>query len=120
MRAEKICQFIKSEIGYRIWKAERMGTLWREQPFFLTIPATRLSAEFPEKENVLIQGIIDLYFEENGKLVLLDYKTDRVASLEELWNRYETQIDYYQEALERLTGKSVKERILYSFSLGKY
>lgn len=120
VRAEKICEFIRAEIGYRIWKAERSGKLWREQPFFLTVPATRLKAEFPETENVLIQGIIDLYFEEDGKIVLLDYKTDRVASLEELWNRYETQIEYYQEALERLTGKDVKEKILYSFSLGHY
>jgi ATP-dependent helicase/nuclease subunit A len=37
-----------------------------------------------------------------------------------LWQRYETQLDYYQEALERLTGKKVKERILYTFHLGQY
>ena len=68
----------------------------------------------------MIQGIIDVYFEEEDGLVLLDYKTDAVPDLEMLWQRYETQLDYYQEALERLTGKKVKERILYSFHLGQY
>ena len=68
----------------------------------------------------MIQGIIDVFFEEDGELVLLDYKTDSVPTLQALWDRYETQLDYYQEALEKLTGKKVKERILYSFHLGKY
>ncbi|MBQ3905233.1 MAG: helicase-exonuclease AddAB subunit AddA [Lachnospiraceae bacterium] len=120
VRVDKICQFLKSGLGERIMKAQQAGKLFREQPFVLSLPATRLREDFPGEESVLIQGIIDVYFEEEDGLVLLDYKTDAVPDLEMLWQRYETQLDYYQEALERLTGKKVKERILYSFHLGQY
>ena len=67
----------------------------------------------------MIQGIIDAYFIEDGRIVLLDYKTDVIDSMDELWKRYETQMDYYREALESLEGMDVSERHLYSFNLGK-
>ncbi len=117
LRMERICRFLKAEIGYRMWRADREGALYREQPFVLAIPASRLSETFPEEEKVLVQGIIDVYFIEEGEIVLLDYKTDVIPNMEALWNRYETQLEYYQEALERLTEKKVKEKILYSFHL---
>ena len=91
-----------------------------DKPFVLGLPASRLNAAFPSEETVLIQGIIDVFFVEEDGLVLLDYKTDSVDSMQELWNRYETQLDYYQEALQKLMDKPVKERILYSFHLEKY
>ncbi len=115
VRTEKICKFLRSRLGYRMLRSQADGKLYREQPFVLAIPATRLKETFPEEETVLIQGIIDAYFIEEDGIVLLDYKTDSIASLDALWQRYETQMDHYQEALERLTGKRVKERILYSF-----
>ena len=115
VNVNKICKFLRSELGHRMMRAQAAGALRREQPFVLAIPARRLKESFPEDETVLIQGIIDAYFEEEDGIVLLDYKTDRIPSLEALWNRYEAQMDHYQEALERLTGKKVKERILYSF-----
>ena len=120
IRAERILELLRSPLGYRMWRAHQDGLLHREQPFVLGLPASRVNSAFPEEEQVLIQGIIDVFFEEDGELVLLDYKTDSVPSLQALWDRYETQLDYYQEALEKLTGKKVKERILYSFHLGKY
>ena len=83
----------------------------------LGIDARRLGQDFPEGEKVLIQGIIDVFFVEDGKLVLLDYKTDVISSMEELWNRYAVQLDYYEEALSRLMEMPVKEKILYSFYL---
>ena len=73
-----------------------------------------------EGEKVLIQGIIDVFFIENGEIVLLDYKTDVIDSLQALWNRYSVQIQYYEEALTKLMQLPVKERILYSFYLEKY
>lgn len=115
VRTGKICKFLRSKLGYRMLCAQANGTLYREQPFVLSIPATKLKETFPAEETVLIQGIIDAYFIEEDGIVLLDYKTDSVDSLDALWQRYETQMDHYQEALERLTGKRVKERILYSF-----
>ncbi len=85
----------------------------------LGLPASRLGEEFPEKEQVLIQGIIDVFFEEDQKIIVADYKTDVVKSEKELISRYQVQLDYYAEALERLTGKKVVEKIIYSFALGK-
>ena len=120
VRDQRIVRFLLSPLAYRIWRAQRAGKLYREQPFVLGIDAGRLNPELPSEETVLIQGIIDVFFEEDDGLVLLDYKTDSVDSMEELWNRYETQLDYYQEALQKLMGKPVKERILYSFHLGRY
>ena len=120
VRDQRIVRFLLSPLAYRMWRAQRAGKLYREQPFVLGIDAGRLNPELPSEETVLIQGIIDVFFEEEDGLVLLDYKTDSVDSMEELWNRYETQLDYYQEALQKLMDKPVKERILYSFHLGKY
>ncbi|MBP3754170.1 MAG: helicase-exonuclease AddAB subunit AddA [Lachnospiraceae bacterium] len=122
----KILTFIKSELSYRMWRAESTGKLKREQPFVYGIPASRLldpehrntGSEALDKEILMIQGIIDGYFVEDEKIVLLDYKTDSVTSMDELWKRYETQMDYYKEAIESLEHLPVTERYLYSFKLG--
>jgi ATP-dependent helicase/nuclease subunit A len=113
-------RFMHTELAKRMQRAMHEGMLHREQPFVLGLPANKLGEQFPADETVLIQGIIDVYFEEEDGLVLLDYKTDSVPELDDLWKRYETQLDYYKEALERITGKRVKERILYSFHLHEY
>ena len=112
-----IARFYESSSGQRMKKAYETDRLYREAPFMMGVSATRLDPELPEGELVLVQGIIDVWFEEDDGLVLLDYKTDRVSSGDELVSRYKVQLDYYQEALERITGKKVKERIIYSFCL---
>ena len=116
----KILNFLEQELAYRMWRAQEKGLLYREQPFVLGIDAKRLDPDLPEGEKVLIQGIIDVFFIEDGEIVLLDYKTDVIDSLEALWNRYNVQIQYYEEALTKLMQMPVKERILYSFYLEKY
>lgn len=116
----KILNFLEQELAYRMWRAQEQGLLYREQPFVLGIDAKRLDPDLPEGEKVLIQGIIDVFFIEDGEIVLLDYKTDVIDSLEALWNRYNVQIQYYEEALAKLMQMPVKERILYSFYLEKY
>ena len=70
-------------------------------------------------EEVLIQGISDCVFEENGELVLVDYKTDKVKSENQLLSMYENQIAFYRKAVAKALGKNVKEALLYSFSLSK-
>lgn len=120
IREEKILHFLAAPIGFRMWRADREGKLYREQPFVLGIGANRVNPDFPEEEKVLVQGIIDVFWEEEDGIVLLDYKTDSIQSLEALWNRYAAQLDYYGEALEKLVGKTVKEKYLYSFRLEKY
>ena len=99
-------------------KAAKTGGLYKEAPFFLGVNANRVKAEFPEDEIMLVQGIIDAYFEEGDYLILMDYKTDSVSDGSELISRYKVQLDIYAEALERITGKKVKEKIIFSFALG--
>lgn len=83
----------------------------------LGLPAKELNEKFPEEELVLIQGIIDVYFVEDGEIVVADYKTDRADSGQELVSKYRKQLDYYAHALQELTGRRVKEKMIYSFAL---
>lgn len=85
----------------------------------LGIPADHIREEWNPQETVLVQGIIDAYFIEDGQITVLDYKTDRVMSSEELDMRYRAQLDYYALALERLTDCHIKDKIIYSFHLGE-
>lgn len=116
---EDIEKFLHTSLAKRMQKAYKKGRLKREQPFVLEYEAKRIHSSFPEGETILVQGIIDAYFEEDDGLVLLDYKTDRGKSKEELAKFYGVQLDYYAEAMERLTGKRVKEKYIYSFELHK-
>lgn len=115
----KIVEFLSSNLAERMALAQEKNCLFKEQPFIMAVSASLLKEEYPETEKVLIQGIVDVYFEEEDGLVIVDYKTDRVNSSEQLKERYKTQLDYYEEAIERLTGKKVKEKILYSFALAE-
>ena len=112
-----ILAFLKSDLARRMAEAGSRGGLFREQPFVLGIEANRVNPDFPEDETVLVQGIIDAYFEEGGELVLVDYKTDAVKEPQELIGRYQVQLDLYERALQQITGKRVKEKLIYSVSL---
>lgn len=116
---QKIVKFLMSGVAARMGAAARAGRLYKEQPFVLGLPADRLDTDFPEGETVLIQGIIDVFFEEDGRYVLLDYKTDAVKTAEELARRYHVQLEYYAEALEQFSDYRDTEKILYSFKLGE-
>ena len=118
-----IYKFVSSNIGKRIQKAKEKKLAQCEQPFVIGIPAKDLfEDESKGEDNILIQGIIDLFFEEDDGIVLVDYKTDRVTKKDGealLIERYSKQLELYKIALERMTGKKVKEKIIYSFGLGK-
>lgn len=111
--------FCKSSLCRRILQAQEDGRLYKEQPFVVAKPAREISKEYDSDKDVLIQGIMDVYFEEDDGLVLADYKTDHVRTLEELVKRYEKQLQIYAESLEQMTGKKVKERVIYSVCLGE-
>ncbi len=113
----KMIGFFQSNLSQRMIAANQNNELFKEQPFVLGISADKLKPSFPPTETILIQGVIDVFFYENDEIVLADYKTDKVSCKEELVKRYKTQLDYYQMALEQITGKKVKERYLYSFYL---
>ena len=110
IRVADIKRFCDSKLGRRVAKADTQKRLWREQPFVFLMD---------DGPDMLIQGVIDLYFVEDGAITVIDYKTDRVAKgkegVDELINRYAVQLDYYSKALHQLTGLPVKEQIIYSF-----
>ena len=110
--------FLRTDLGRRMGEAFRRGDLYREKPFMMGISARDLNEKYPEDEMVLIQGIIDAWFVENGEIVLLDYKTDRVKEAGELVSRYSIQLDLYKRALESATNMKVREVYIYSFGLG--
>ncbi len=112
-----ILTFFKSPVATRARHAAEKNLLFREQPFVLGVEAEEVYGPVGHQETVLVQGIIDVYFEEDGELVVLDYKTDRIFQESELRERYHAQLDYYAKALEQLTGKTVKEKLIYSFAL---
>lgn len=119
---EHIYSFITSKIAARMREAKQQGRLYTEQQFVMGVKAGEINPSFQSSELVLVQGVIDVFFEEDNQWILLDYKTDVVDKHEGeeiLVKRYQVQLDYYQKALEQLTGKMVKERMIYSFSLGK-
>lgn len=115
-----ICELVFSDIGKRMRNADRRHLLHRESQFVMGVPVSMVDQQLESGELVIVQGIIDAWFEEDEKLILIDYKTDRVSKdggADILKQRYCRQLDYYQYALEHMTGKKVKERIIYSFTL---
>lgn len=119
IRVRDLMGFLNSRSGQRMRACALRGTLRKEQPFVLGVDAREIYPQEQEGEEILVQGIIDVYFEEPDGLVVLDYKTDSAKKAEELTEKYHAQLDYYGKALEQMTGKKVKEKIIYSFALKK-
>ena len=118
---EDIVRFLKSGIGIRMRRAALEGVLRREQPFVIDIPAKDIDSSWPADENILVQGTIDAYFSENGKYVIVDYKTDKVRTGDgrDLVEKYQKQLEYYSRALSGITGVEVAETYIYSVALGR-
>ena len=120
----KIYKFFESSLGKRLLIAYKEGRLVsRELPFFTQLSSveydSNLNVETYAGEKIRLQGIIDCFFEEEDGIVLLDYKTDYVDdnNINEVIQRYKLQIKYYKDALEKITGKNVKESYLYLFGI---
>lgn len=124
--SRKFVRFSNTSLGKRMEEAAVEKRLHLEQPFMMGIPAKEIYKEQESEEMILVQGIIDAFFyTENEKgeecIVLVDYKTDFIkkGKEHELVEKYRSQLDYYAKALERMTGRRVEEKWIYSFSLGK-
>lgn len=113
-------RFFQTPLAERMRRADEEGRLHKEQQFVVGIPARDMD-EADSDELVLIQGIIDAWFEDEDGAVLVDYKTDRIREGEEtvLLDRYRLQLIYYRRALEQITGKTVRQAFLYSLALQK-
>ncbi|MGH4123000.1 MAG: helicase-exonuclease AddAB subunit AddA [Clostridium sp.] len=123
VRAEKLVKLFKTQLGQRMVKAYKLNLLKREVPFHMEINSTDIYKNLPHdiygEEKIMLQGIIDCYFEENGEIILVDYKTDSVKNgdASEIIEKYRSQLDYYARALKDTLGKPVKESYLYLFSI---
>ena len=106
--------FFNSDLGQRLIASKRVE---RELPFSMLFDGNRVYPGVENGERLFLQGIIDTAFVEDDQWVLVDYKTDRVKSGDELIRRYKIQMDLYKEALERLTNMPVKASYIYSFRL---
>lgn len=115
---DKIYRMLASPLGRRMYRAECENHLYREKQFYIAMDAADIYDEnfdMYDDRTVVVQGIIDAYFIEDGEIVLLDYKTDNVGKPYDLVLRYHVQLDKYAETLEQITGLKVKEKLIYSF-----
>lgn len=113
----KVAAFFKSSAGRRM---ERSLDVRREYRFTAEIPARFVQEDLDgvfAEQKIVLQGAVDCVFEEDGELVIVDYKTDVIKDPQQLWDRYEKQLDLYAMAMEQCTGMKVKETMLYSFYL---
>ena len=111
-----ILEFTKSKIWNEMKSAKEV---YREKPFYITVPAKEIYGEDVEEE-ILVQGIIDLYYiDEKDKITLVDYKTDYVQQEQELISKYKSQLELYKKALEEALGKKVSKVYIYSTFLKK-
>lgn len=115
----KLKKFFESELALRI---KRSPLLLREKKVTVGIKAGEIYQGLDEvlnEEMIVIQGYVDCAFEENGALIIVDYKTDRRIDDDELRRRYKNQLKMYEYALSGCTGKKVAETVIYSFDLGR-
>ena len=117
-----ISDILADPIMVRMRGADTRGELKREARFTVRLPAKAAEPEAPEDETIIIQGVIDACFLEDGEWILLDYKTDRVpqeGGEQMLIGRYRAQLEYYAQALEQITERPVREKIIWSCALRK-
>ncbi len=120
LETDKLEKFFAGDIDARI-KASPL--LMREKRVTVGIKAGELYPDLPENvrdETVVVQGYVDCAFEENGRLVIVDYKTDRNVTMEELRERYRNQLKMYELALGQCTGREIAGTLIYSFENGAY
>ncbi len=107
-----ITDFYSSDIGKRILRSDRV---FREASFEIEVPLNQIT-DINSDEKIILQGIIDCYFYEDDKVVLVDYKSDFYDDIDEIKEKYRQQIQLYSLAIEKITKKSIKNQFLYLFS----
>ncbi|MEW5762092.1 MAG: helicase-exonuclease AddAB subunit AddA [Bacillota bacterium] len=121
----EIARFLRTDLGRRVVTAAREGRLWREVPFTIGLPVTELEPGLTGAayagETVLVQGVIDCLLAAGDGLVIVDYKSDRVAAgeLNACAARYRVQLELYARAAAEILGRPVREKYLYFFAPGR-
>ena len=114
-----IRRFLASSLAEELRRAERVE---REYRFSLLVPAGEYYPGLGPDEEVLLQGVVDLFAVENDGVTVVDFKTDHVSGnlQEERALAYRSQLQAYSAALERILELPVKRRILYFFHTGEW
>ena len=112
----RVERFLESDLGQRVLRSSQVE---KERRFTAVIPASLAQPGAGDGEEVILQGAVDCTFVEDGKLYVIDFKTDRVREMEELWARYEAQLQLYGFAMEEVTGLPVGGLYLYSTWLNR-
>lgn len=116
---EKLLEYTNSQLWTELKQAKEIH---KEHPFYINIKASRIYNQINKEddENILVQGVIDLFFiDKDDNLILVDYKTDYVQHENELVEKYKGQLDLYKEALEQSLDKKVDKMCIYSVYLNK-
>ena len=118
--ATKVYEFAMSKTASDMRKAYKEGKLYREKPFVMGIPACEIEPDkYTSKELVVVQGIVDAWYDTKEGIVVVDYKTDNVECIEDLRARYESQLVYYGDAIMRIADRPIKELVIYSVKFNK-
>ncbi|WP_207577872.1 helicase-exonuclease AddAB subunit AddA [Listeria seeligeri] len=118
---DQIIGFFESELGQKVLSEKE--NVKREVPFSYLLPVEKLDKQANLDEHVLIQGVVDSMIEQEDSIILIDYKTDKIAGRYSGWEaaekimkeRYQVQIKLYAEAIEAISGKKVSQAYLYFF-----
>ena len=106
-----LIKFTRSDLFGRILKSEKV---LREHRFSVSIPAKYIFKETKQTENIVVEGALDCAFKENGKYVIVDYKTDKTDDLSLLYEKYSRQLKIYKYALSNIEETDVFETGIYS------
>ncbi len=109
--------YTKSKLWNELKQAKEIH---KEEPFYININANTIFDDAEDDETILVQGIIDLYYiDKDGKLILVDYKTDYVpdGDVSKLEEKYKVQLDLYKKALENSLGRNVDKAMIWALNL---
>ncbi len=115
---EKIYTILNTDIGREISMFHH--TLKREFGFKISVDAATVFPSAPSEEKIIVQGMIDAYYTRNdGTVVIVDYKTDKVKDIEDIKRKYSIQLKYYKTALEKALGATVSNTYLFLLDIGE-
>ena len=115
--SKSVSEFFSGELAKRILSAEKV---FKEYSFTAAIPLNEMVPEIKSSEEVIIiEGVADCAFIENGELVIVDFKTDKASHGAELAEKYKEQLSVYRRCLAEVIGLPVKQTLIYSFRLGE-
>ncbi len=112
----KIVRFFCSDLGKMMLGADRV---LREVMFAINIPAKEAEPEYEGDEEIMLQGVIDCVIIKDGKIIILDYKTEHIENEEKVAEKYEVQLNYYARAAKKIYNLPVTDKYLYLFETEK-